>query len=482
MSGKRGGISIFLAVTFLSLIVFVMSIVEVTRYQILRVQAERMVISATQSVLAGYDSALKDQYGLFARDPQYGDVPFVMPEVGAVSSMKRDFAYYLNQNMDQTPEGLHMSLVDNYVFRYGDKSYTSLVPFKVANVDLSRTERLADPKGGGLDYVKEDMVNYMELRLPLVGITGILDTFGAAEKLGKTTELVESKNAQIEKAGSIEALYTDLYYQLDGATPDKEGRSITVSDTHFVNRLGKGDGPSAYPYDPSIVLGDLPEPDQPLEALKRIQVNIASWEYGSSGLGGLLEAYEKIDGQIRAEEKVIDGDKKSIKKQKKSIDDKENTISLKEATIKTLEAANINGLFDDAIASLEGDVSGLEREIIEQAHKIDGLEEEIEASEGKIKDFKKDGQGYENLITDKMTALGPTYGILKNDIPLIKGLTIGDESYLSHNLKADDLISAIQKAAEDLGKSIDQVIGEAQGNRDTTSMQQQTRLFQRWKL
>ncbi len=111
MSKKRGGISIFLAVTFLSLIVFVMSIVEVTRYQILRAQAERMVISGTQSVLAGYDSALKNEYGIFARNPEYGDCFFVMPDLEKTSekAMVMDFDYYLGENVKvallSVPEG-----------------------------------------------------------------------------------------------------------------------------------------------------------------------------------------------------------------------------------------------------------------------------------------------------------------------------------------------------------------------------------------
>ena len=198
MSKKRGGISIFLAVTFLSLIVFVMSIVEVTRYQILRAQAERMVISGTQSVLAGYDSALKNEYGIFARNPEYGDCFFVMPDLEKTSekAMVMDFDYYLGENVKQTPDQLHMSLVDRYVFRYEDDAYYELTPLTLVSSTIASEKTLVDTATKDLSYVKQDMVDYMELRLPLIGLSTILETFGAAEKLGKTTKFVENESVE----------------------------------------------------------------------------------------------------------------------------------------------------------------------------------------------------------------------------------------------------------------------------------------------
>ncbi len=175
MSKKYGGISIFLAVTFLSLIVFVMSIVEVTRYQILRAQAERMVISATQSVLAGYDSALKNEYGIFARNPAYGDCFFVMPDLEKTTdkAMAMDFNYYLGENVKQTSDQLHMSLVDRYVFRYEDDAYYELTPLTLVSSTIASEKTLVDTATKDLSYVKQDMVDYMELRLPLIGLSTI---------------------------------------------------------------------------------------------------------------------------------------------------------------------------------------------------------------------------------------------------------------------------------------------------------------------
>ncbi len=236
MRGKQGGISIMLAIVFVSLLVFCMSIVEVTRYQILSMQARRAVISATQSVLAGYDSTLKDQYGIFARNPAYGDVSFVMPSKpkDLPSLMTMDLRYYLDMNLTHDPETLHQSLVDQYVFA---KPIEQNVLYKMSleDVAIKNQTRLIDGVNKDLTYVKKEMMDYTTLRLPLMALEPILDTFGAAEKLGRTSVFLKDKNEQVKSAASIESLYLDLYKIIDGILINQETGSMTMIESGFVN-------------------------------------------------------------------------------------------------------------------------------------------------------------------------------------------------------------------------------------------------------
>lgn len=465
MNGKHGGISIFLAVTFLSLIVFVMSIVEVTRYQILRAQAERMVISATQSVLAGYDTALKNQYGIFARDSAYGDVAFVMPESYGTGTMEEDFGYYVKGNADQTMDSLHMSLVDAYVFDHPSRYGTNLAPFEVTKVGLRTTKHLAETGEGGLDYVKKDMTRYMELRLPLVGFGKILETFGAAEKLGKTTELVADKNTQVEKAAAIEALFEDLYYHLDGAKPDGEGRRIEVAQTHYVNRLDNGKVPMTLPYNKAIVDGPIPALEQPIKALDNIQHNHKSWSAVIPGLKNTLTDYEAIEAQIKKEEEALHSLEGEISQKEATIAQKEGTIATKATAIRVLSIAK-NGA-KHQIQTLEAQILDLERAVESLEADIHSLEVQVQYHQNQIEQLEATKTAVTEKLTDKMAVINATDRVLKHDLPIITALTMGEGSYRHHNEEAITIIEDIQTAAKALGDSVDGVIEDARGNRDT---------------
>lgn len=465
MNGKHGGISIFLAVTFLSLIVFVMSIVEVTRYQILRAQAERMVISATQSVLAGYDTALKNQYGIFARDPAYGDVAFVMPESYDTGTMEEDFGYYVRGNADQTVDSLHMSLVDKYVFDHPSRHDTNLAPFEVTKVGLKTTKHLVETREGGLNYVKEDMTRYMELRLPLVGFGKILETFGAAEKLGKTTELVADKNTQVEKAAAIEALFEDLYYHLDGAKPDGEGRRIEVAQTHYVNRLDSGKVPMTLPYNKAIVDGPIPALEEPLKALDNIRHNQESWSAVIPGLKNALTEYEAVEAQITKEQEVVQNLEGDINQKEATIALKEGTIATKASAIRVLSIAKkVTG---NQIQNLEAQISDLQRAVESLEAHIQSLETQVEHHQKEIERLEKTKKAQAQKLTHKMAIINATDRVLKNDLPIITALTIGEDSYRHHNEEATTIIEDIQTAAKALGASVDGVIEDAWDNRDS---------------
>lgn len=451
MRGKQGGISIMLAIVFVSLLVFCMSIVEVTRYQILSMQARRAVISATQSVLAGYDSTLKDQYGIFARNPAYGDVSFVMPSKpkDLPSLMTMDLRYYLNMNLTHDPETLHQSLVDQYVFAKPIKQNV-LYKMSLEDVAIKNQTRLIDGVNKDLTYVKKEMMDYTTLRLPLMALEPILETFGAAEKLGRTSVFLKDKNDQVKSAASIESLYLDLYAIIDGIIIDQESATMLMNDRGFVNnyRLNT-DNPNNH-------ISDLVEVSQPIDVHQSLVNYISDVNSLKIHVSGMTKDYDKhVD--LSKSLQALSRDMQTIAEEQTLIEQEilacelavtELEVALESAKVDEVDQINaaIETIKESQI-SYQDELAYLRSESLQLYKKRDRNESSLMAIE----------EGWSNQMED----LNLDYISILSEIELLKLIYHSDNSLLELTGKAIEIVDQIQAMGEALGENIDVFIDES---------------------
>ena len=421
MKRRQGGISVFLAIVFLTLITFVLSIVEVTRYQILQVQAEQILISSTQSVLAGYDSALKNEYGIFARNPEYGDCSFVAPDFPREdeSPMESDFRYYAEKHDGGSPLSLE-------------------------NYEIRATGLLAGREG--IDYVKKDMVDYMTLRMPMVAVTSILESLSATEKMGKTTEFVKGKNEQVEKAAEIEASYEDLYLLLDGVKLNRRKGTSSVTDSNFMNRLLVDDQ--------TQYLENLP---QPLLEQAPASLNlVADVTNSKRAYEDILASIEGI-GDVYREYLVVDRELSDVRRRLEAVREAIDDV-------------------EDDIDDVNDDIDDEQDEAYPNDAKIRRLKRERRSHKDNLRNLEVD----EEILEDDEEALNETYVLLISDMSRrihaidnshhsidkslagLSALVKGKESHLNIANKTVETIESMQKKADQLTEDIDGFI--ASGN------------------
>lgn len=246
--------TVFLAIVYLSLIVFSCSLVEMTRINIAKVQAQRSMISASQSVMGAYDGYLKDQYGIFARDEGYADLAFldvVEPNVaqalkinsgsgsegGSESGAEMDYAYYVMHHIRNNPNDLRQSLMDATLFEKVQKSYWDFYQMSLKGLVIKEGTPLVDQKLNDVSYVKEDMLEWMNLRVPMLLLEPFLKKVEAYEKVGKTGTFIKEKNQLIEEAATIEGSYVDLYRWIEGIAVDENTGAMTKVDGLYVKGL-----------------------------------------------------------------------------------------------------------------------------------------------------------------------------------------------------------------------------------------------------
>ncbi|MBC7960208.1 MAG: hypothetical protein H7X94_10105 [Vallitaleaceae bacterium] len=214
MTRKRpgGAISIFLACVLLTLIVFSCTIVDITRVQIAKIQAERALQLASQSILASYNSQLQSQYGIFAKDFSSTDV--------ILSDLKRYTESSLIPKTLSTTSNSYSALTNPI-----SPGFTLYDP-KVSIQSLSDKGYLINP-----EIARSQMIDFMEYRAPYTAIEPFLDKLGVLKKASKTAEVLQQKEEVVSEIQTLEAGFYELEMLVDGLVIDGAyGTLVTNSD------------------------------------------------------------------------------------------------------------------------------------------------------------------------------------------------------------------------------------------------------------
>ncbi len=426
MKRKQGGISIFLAIVFLTLVAFSCSIVEITRYQIARIQAERALLSATQSVLGGYDHTLKNEYGIFARDTYYSDLNYIdghdiSPDEDPDenhSPMTNDLKYYLEGNIHNDPNRLEKSLLDEFGSLKHPSPY-KLIPLELEDLKVVGGSRLISHEG--LDYVKNDMVAFMELRAPLLLLEPFLEKVMVVEKLGKTTTFVQAKDNIVKETSSIEEAYLNLYRWIEGIDINPSSGVITVVDDNFVKII--------------LPKVKVQKPEISVIQVEEINTNLEKKEIN---IGRLVSSVDEVYTQFTS-----------------------SIIELKRSQDKQAELENRQDKVRDQIRSLRDKLRSEE-----DPDRATSIKKEISSKQKRVKEIGKQIKDIEDQKEKQVAELTTLFETLDERMKHFSGLTIGANSVLEMNRKARDEIEWIKDKGERLEQKIDGFVNKETKNQE----------------
>ncbi|MDR3120589.1 MAG: DUF5702 domain-containing protein [Clostridiales bacterium] len=221
---ESGGISIFLAIVTLAVVILTGLLVDIARVSAAKNQTARALDLATLSVLAGYETDLKTEYGLYA-------VHMPIPDSGALGS-------YVNKNLgipdgpsngeivgdmfgDMVGETVGGELGDAVGETIGDQvgnlfdarppHEIELYQYRVEQLVMEPQMPLAD-----IEALERQILEYMKFRAPAALATGVAALLSQARTAGKMADSTKIKLAIDRKLGEIGKLQQDLRDYLYG--------------------------------------------------------------------------------------------------------------------------------------------------------------------------------------------------------------------------------------------------------------------------
>jgi hypothetical protein len=180
LGGERGTVSIYLSIILIAVLALTGVFVDYTRVKVAQNQAKRALDAATLSMLAAFDTKIKNDYGLFSIRLPYGE-----PE---------DFLRYVNSNL---------------TLDYGNT--LDLFEYRVESTGVEPLRPLAD-----IDVLEMQILEYMKYRAPAALAMGVLDFFTNVQKSGAVTDSMKIKLEIDRKLGEIGKYQQMLSDNLNG--------------------------------------------------------------------------------------------------------------------------------------------------------------------------------------------------------------------------------------------------------------------------
>jgi len=271
LSNNSGQITVFSAIIFISVLILAGILVDISRINAGRAIVKKAAGSAARSLLAGYSSRLKEDYGLFA-----------IPGMGS-DDLEDLFEEYLTCNLS-IPEDDGDS-TENEDYR------TDLFDFRIEKINVYPMYNLSENK-----VTKKQILEYMKYRAPAGLAEGFIERLKAIKDVGKMSEAYKQRIGIDKILGSMDKAQQRLKKSIDGGE--------NMEDV-FVNGFNlEGCWEKAY-Y----------EYNNTAESLRLLKDNLNEV---NSSIAGLLSQMEQNEGNEGAEgdkanEKGIDEGKKTGK-------------------------------------------------------------------------------------------------------------------------------------------------------------------------
>ncbi len=203
---QRGTITIYLVIIFLALVIFLGLFVDLARIKIAQNQLRRVANAAARSVLADYNTDLKDKYGLFVlKRPEY----------------QQDFHQYAATNLTVSA-GTNFNLLD----------------YRLEDSNLIFAQPLSDP-----EVLKQQILDDMKYTAPIEITKGLINKLkplaelvGAYQGQKKQSESQEAVNAKFQEIRTLNRENAQIEQELQklkrGSPPNK-----TISQAQTVAQL-----------------------------------------------------------------------------------------------------------------------------------------------------------------------------------------------------------------------------------------------------
>jgi len=212
-----GAISIFLCIIMMANIILLSILIEATRVRWAETQIEEAMESTSNSVLAGYQSMLKDLFGIFALAENNTDC------------LDEEVENYLNKTL-MTELGVEKDELegDAYKFlkglftnagKYEKVDFLNLYDYRIEDIKTEKIQNLTENA-----VLKNQILEYMKYRAPEKLAEGFVDKVTAFKGFGKQSEVM-SKKTEIDK--ELNVIYK---YQTDLSSAVEETNKFNTQD------------------------------------------------------------------------------------------------------------------------------------------------------------------------------------------------------------------------------------------------------------
>lgn len=190
---ERGQVTVFLSIILLSVVALAGVLVDVSRIVTAETQVTRAVDSAARSVLAGYSSRLKDEYGLFALNREFEN------------ELKQDVESYIRKNL----------MIGKIGEGYADSKYVDLYDYRIEDISVTPIFNFTENKA-----VRDQILKYMKYRAPKKVVEGIWDKLSAVKDLCRMSEAYKKKINVDKILGKMDKAQQKLKRNIDGTVGD----------------------------------------------------------------------------------------------------------------------------------------------------------------------------------------------------------------------------------------------------------------------
>lgn len=181
---KRGYITVFLSMVIAAMLIFIITLIEITRIQTIRFQIEGVMDIGLSSIFAEYHREMLNRYGLLFIDTSYGTT------VSNTSLTESHLLNYMNQNFE---------IPKTYLSEAKD-----LTMLQADNVTINCRTYASDGSGEVLKY---QIIKYMKTKEGISDIENFMDS-GFLYEEGKRYEDYESDRKKTE--GKIETILDEI--------------------------------------------------------------------------------------------------------------------------------------------------------------------------------------------------------------------------------------------------------------------------------
>ncbi len=192
---EKGAITVFLALIFMSLIIFAGAVIDIVRITAADRKVQSALNSSARSVLAGYDRELIGGYGIYGINT-------------AGDAVKDDFYRYLSVNLEERHEGI--SFIDIRVDR--------------EDVEIQGMDSLLSD-----DAFKRQVQEYMKYRTPITATESLIEQLQNI-KLHKKVEFAKSEKVTRDKARELRTKANDVNAKLAGIKKKMTDLSVEKLD------------------------------------------------------------------------------------------------------------------------------------------------------------------------------------------------------------------------------------------------------------
>lgn len=204
-NNNRGAITVYLSIILSAVIMLSGVLMDIVRIRAAEVQVRRAASTAAMAALAGYNSKLKQDYGLFAlhsSDTAYLNETVedylgknLLSEISDINGKHQIYSF------------LKGIMIDN---QYKDVNFIDLYNYKIESINVTPIYNFTEN-----DITRQQIVEYMKYRAPVQFAENFMDKINYVASSGELTASYKQKTAIEKKLGNIEKAMIRLQEYID---------------------------------------------------------------------------------------------------------------------------------------------------------------------------------------------------------------------------------------------------------------------------